>query len=40
MFLEEKEKYSAWDERGIPTLDKEGKPLKDKFRKKLEKQFE
>ena len=39
MFLEEKEKFSVWDERGIPIKDKNGELLKDKYRKKLEKQW-
>lgn len=34
------EGYTAWDEQGIPTIDKEGKDLAKKRRKNLEKEYE
>jgi cysteinyl-tRNA synthetase len=40
MFLKETDKYSQFDDKGIPTHDAEGKPLSDKQRKKLTKQWQ
>jgi len=40
MFLSETDKYSAFDEKGIPTLDKEGKPLSKNQLKNLQKAYE
>jgi cysteinyl-tRNA synthetase len=37
MFLSQTDKFSAFDERGVPTHDQEGKPLSDKQMKKLHK---
>ena len=40
MLLGETDKYSAFDERGIPTLDKEGKEISKGQLKKFEKQWQ
>uniref|UniRef100_A0A5S6QYX7 Cysteine--tRNA ligase, cytoplasmic n=1 Tax=Trichuris muris TaxID=70415 RepID=A0A5S6QYX7_TRIMR len=40
MFLHEKDKYSAFDQQGIPTHDANGEEISKKQRKKLEKLFE
>ena len=39
MFKDE-EKYSGWDEKGIPTKTKDGEEVKKSARKKLEKEWE
>ena len=39
MYLEYTDKYSKFDEKGIPTHDAQGKELKEKYRKKLEKEW-
>lgn len=39
MFTNQTDKYSKFDEDGIPTHDHEGKPLSDKQIKKLQKQW-
>jgi len=40
MFREQKDKYSRFDENGIPTHDAEGKELSSKASKNLAKMFE
>lgn len=40
MFRNETEKYSQWDEQGIPLSDQTGKPISKSLRKKLEKLWE
>lgn len=37
MFLSQTDKYSAFDEQGLPTHDASGQPLSDKQQKKLRK---
>ena len=37
MFISQTDKYSQFDEEGVPTHDNEGKPLSDKQIKKLQK---
>ncbi len=40
MFLKETDKYSQFDEKGIPTMDTAGKEISKSARKKLEKLYE
>lgn len=40
MFLNQTDKYSQFDDQGLPTHDTEGQPLSDKQRKKLRKLWE
>lgn len=40
MFRSQTDKYSAFDEQGVPTIDAKGQPLSDKQLKKLKKEWE
>ncbi len=40
MFLTMTDKYSGYDEQGLPTHDATGQPLSDSQRKKLKKQWQ
>eukprot|EP00002_Diphylleia_rotans_P021842 TRINITY_DN4261_c0_g1_i1.p1 TRINITY_DN4261_c0_g1~~TRINITY_DN4261_c0_g1_i1.p1 ORF type:complete len:633 (-),score=155.01 TRINITY_DN4261_c0_g1_i1:621-2519(-) len=40
MFLDQTDKYSAFDEKGVPTHGNDGQPLSKNARKKLEKEFQ
>ena len=40
MFRSQTDKYSAFDEQGVPTADAKGQPLGDKQLKKLRKEWE
>ena len=40
MFRNQTDKYSQFDEQGIPTHDVDGEPLSDNQRKKLRKQWQ
>lgn len=40
LFIKETDKYSKFDEKGIPTMDAEGKEISKSSRKKLEKAYE
>ncbi len=40
MFLTMTDKYSVYDEQGLPTHDATGQPLSDSQRKKLKKQWQ
>lgn len=40
LFINQTDKYSAFNENGIPTLDKDGKELSKSLAKKLQKEWE
>lgn len=40
LFIHQTDKYSAFNENGIPTLDKDGKELSKSLAKKLQKEWE